>query len=74
MSTDYNGGDPTTGNWTELSVTLDTNPSSWTSWTDSGNIDLSSAVGGNVYIAFKYISTNSVSATYEIDNVLVTGE
>ena len=74
MSTDYNGGDPTTGNWTELSGTLDTDDSSWSSWTDSGNIDLSSVTGGTVYIAFKYISNSSSSATYEIDNVLVTGE
>ena len=41
---------------------------------DSGNIDLSSYTGGNVYIAFKYVSTSSGSATYEIDNVLVVGE
>ncbi len=75
MSSDYNGGDPATdGNWTELSVTLDTDADSWSSWTDSGNIDLSSVTGGNVYIAFKYVSTTSGSATYEIDNVLVMGE
>ena len=75
MSTDYNEGDPTSdGNWTELSVTLDTDTSSWSSWTDSGSIDLSSVTGGNVYIAFKYISTSGGSATYEIDNVLVLGE
>ena len=74
-SPDYSGGDPSTdGNWTELSVTLDTDSSSWSSWTDSGNIDLSSYTGGNVYIAFKYVSTSSGSATYEIDNVLVVGE
>ena len=74
-SSDYSGGDPTSdGNWTQLSVTLDTDSSSWSSWTDSGNIDLSSYAGGNVYIAFKYISTSSASATYEIDNVLLTGE
>lgn len=74
-SSDYSGGDPTTdGNWTELSVILDTDNSSWSSWTDSGNVDLSSYAGGNLYIAFKYVSTSSASATYEIDNVLLTGE
>ena len=47
MSTDYNEGDPTSdGNWTELSVTLDTDTDSWSSWTDSGSIDLSSVTGG----------------------------
>ena len=74
-SSDYSGGDPSTdGNWAELSVILDTDDSSWSSWTDSGNVDLSSYTGGNVYIAFKYLSTSSGSATYEIDNVLVAGE
>ena len=75
VSTDYSGGNPSTdGNWQELSVILDTDDSSWSSWTDSGNVDLSSFSGANVFIGFKYISTTSNSATYEIDNVLVTGE
>ena len=74
-SSEYSGGDPSSdGNWTELSVILDTDSSSWSSWTDSGNIDLSSYAGGNLYIAFKYVSTPSASATYEIDNVLLIGE
>lgn len=75
ISTDYSGGDPSSdGNWTELSVILDTDDSSWSSWTDSGNVDLNSYIGDNVYIGFKYISSSSGSATYEIDNVLVAGE
>jgi hypothetical protein len=75
VCTDYSGGNPLSdGNWEELSVVLDTDDSSWSSWTDSGNVDLSSYAGSNVYIGFKYISTSSNSATYEIDNVLVTGE
>jgi len=75
ISSDYSGGNPSLdGNWEELSVVLDTDDSSWSSWTDSGNVDLSSYAGSNVYIGFKYISTGSNSATYEIDNVLVTGE
>ena len=52
-ATDYNGGDPTTdGTWVALSPTLDTNTGSWSSWTDSGSLDLSAAAGGNVFIAF----------------------
>ena len=75
VSTDYSGGNPSSdGNWQELSVVLDTDDSSWSSWTDSGNVDLSSYSGANVFIGFKYVSTTSNSATYEIDNVLVTGE
>ena len=75
VSTDYSGGNPSTdGNWQELSVILDTDDSSWSSWTDSGNVDLSSFLGANVFIGFKYISTTSYSASYENENVLVTGE
>ena len=74
-ATDYNGGDPTTdGTWVALSPTLDTNTGSWSSWTDSGSLDLSAAAGGNVFIAFKYTSTSSSAATWEIDNVKVSAE
>ncbi len=72
MCTDYNGGDPTTdGSWVQLSADFDTNTSSWSSWTDSGNVDVSAAAGGNLFFAFKYVSTSSAAATYEVDNVLV---
>ena len=74
-ATEYNGGDPTTdGTWVALSPTLDTNTGSWSSWTDSGSLDLSAAAGGNVFIAFKYTSTSSAAATWEIDNVKVSAE
>ena len=70
--TDYNGGDPTTdGTWQALSPDLDTNTGSWSSWTNSGNLDVSAAAGGNLFVAFKYTSTNSSSSTWEIDNVKV---
>lgn len=66
-ATDYNGGDPTTdGTWVALSPTLDTNTGSWSSWTDSGSLDLSAAAGGNVFIAFKYTSTSSAAATWDM--------
>ena len=72
FSTDYNGGDPTTdGTWQALSPDLDTNTGSWSSWTNSGNLDVSAAAGGNLFVAFKYTSTNSASSTWEIDNVKV---
>lgn len=75
MATNYNGGDPNTdGDWTLLSATFDTNINSWSSWTDSGDVDVSAAAGGNLYIAFKYTSTTTASSTYEIDNVQVLSE
>ena len=73
-STNYNGGNPndTTNTWTQLTPVLDTNTGSWTSWTSSGILDVSAAVGGNLFVAFKYTSTTSGAATFEIDNVKVS--
>lgn len=69
-STDYdNGGNPATATWTDLSPTL--SPGSWT-WTHSGNIDLSS-ISSKMHIAFVYTSTSSNSATWEVDDVMITG-
>lgn len=84
-STDYAGtGDPaTTGTWTELTVpTL--SPGSTTSafpssYTNSGNIDLSSISGTAVYFAFRNDgadpagTTNDKTSAWEIDNIKITG-
>jgi len=70
ISSDYAGGDPNTATWTDLSATLDA--SNAYTWTNSGNIDISSFAGGNVHIAFKYTSTSSASMTWEVDNVKIT--
>ena len=44
MSTNYSEGNPNTdGNWIPLSAVLDTNTGSWSSWTDSGEVDVSAA-------------------------------
>ncbi|MFD0964346.1 DUF5689 domain-containing protein [Pseudofulvibacter geojedonensis] len=72
-SVDYDEmGDPSTATWTALNPTLDTNTGSWSSWTQSGDLDLSAAVGGNVYVAFKYVSTTSGgAATWQVDAVQI---
>ena len=70
MSTNYSGGDPSDSSWIQLNAILDTDTGSWSSWTDSGDLDVSAAQ--TLYIAFKYTSTTSASATYELDNVLVS--
>ena len=72
-STNYNGENPNAEEniWIPLSPILDTNTNSWSSWTSSGNLDISQGTGDNLYIAFKYTSTNSQAATFEIDNVKV---
>lgn len=71
VSTNYNGGDPTAAYWEDLSPILSTG--GW-SWTFSGNIDISAFAQGNLTIAFKYTSTDTESATWELDDIKVYGQ
>ena len=69
ISVDYDGtNDPNTATWTTLEAEL--SGGGW-SWTPSGSIDVSSYSGENVYIAFKYTSTDSDGATWEVDNIQI---
>lgn len=69
LSNDYDGSSaPSTATWTPVSAPLSTG--SW-NWVSSGDIDLASYIGGNVYVAFRYTSTTSASSTWEVDNVKV---
>jgi len=71
ISTNYDGsGNPASGNWNSLTGTL--SGGSW-EWTFSGDIDVSAYNGNAVYVAFKYTSTASESATWEVDDILITG-
>lgn len=73
ISEDYSGsGAPAAANWTLLPATYDASGNF--QFTSSGNIDLSAYKNKQVYIAFKYTSTSSAAATWEIDNVKVEGE
>ncbi len=72
VSSDYSGtGDPYSATWTTLSYTMC--PGNWT-WTPSGNVDLSNITGSAVYVAFQFTSTDTESATWEVDDVVITGE
>lgn len=72
ISTDYSGsGDPNAATWTGLSYTL--SPGTWT-WTSSGIIDLSTYDGNSVHVAFKFTSTTAGSATWEVDDIVISGE
>ncbi|MGC8864655.1 MAG: choice-of-anchor J domain-containing protein [Bacteroidales bacterium] len=71
VSTNYNGGDPTTAYWEPLEPILSSG--GW-SWTFSGNIDISAFAQGDLTIAFKYTSTDTESATWEVDNVKIYGQ
>ncbi len=78
VSTNYNGtGLPNTASWTQITTA---NLPVWTSgsftpFTSSGGINISSFVGNsNFRIAFKYTSTTSAAASWEVDNVKVVGQ
>jgi hypothetical protein len=74
ISKNYSGsGNPALATWTPLTATLAPVNSNFV-WTNSGVIDISAYTGtGNnkVYVAFKYTSTTSASATWELDNVKI---
>ena len=74
MVTSEYTGDAKTTTWTEVDFEA-VNNGSW-SFQKTGNISLPIAFIGaeNVVIAFKYISTTETSSTWEVNNVLVTGE
>jgi len=68
ISSDF-AGDPSTATWNAISFT----PSAggW-DWAASGEIDLS-VYSGTVSLGFKFLSTTDGSATWEVDNILITG-
>ncbi len=72
VSTDYNGSDPTTASWTTMTVPNLPSGSDFTS-VNSGDIDLSNFEGETIYIGFKYLSSTSNAATWEIFDVAVKG-
>lgn len=75
VSTNYTAGaDPATADWTELTATMATPPNSgYSDFIGSGNIDLSSFAGQQVFIAWKYVNGNSNPAeTWELDDIMVT--
>ncbi|MBQ8271292.1 MAG: choice-of-anchor J domain-containing protein [Bacteroidaceae bacterium] len=74
MITDSYTGDFYTTNWEEIDFGAQ-NDNTW-NFRNTGNIAIPAAYMGKeaVVIAFKYLSTTSASSTWEVNNVLVTGE
>ena len=68
VSTDYSG-DVETATWTELSLDQWPAGNNWTFI--SSTADLTPVAGWTVTIAFKYTSTTSASATWELRNFVV---
>ena len=70
FSNDYDGEDPAAATWTELEFEM--SPGSYT-WTESGVIEFTGFDGDNCYIGFKYTSTETEAAAWEIDDILLMG-
>ena len=70
FSNNYDGTNPATATWTELTFTMSTG--SFT-WTESGSIDLANFTGSSCYIGFKYTSTETAAAAWEIDDITLMG-
>lgn len=67
-------GSPATTTWTELTGVNHNVTTAW-QYISSGNVTIPAAAkSANSRIAFKYISSATQSATWEIKNVKVTGE
>jgi len=65
---------PSTATWTEIAGINWHGGSPYWQWTYSGAIDLSNLSGASANIAFKYTSTASQAAAWEIDDILLTGQ
>ena len=70
FSNDYDGENPATATWTELEYEMSTG--SYT-WAESGTIDLANFTGDECYIGFKYISTDTEAAAWEVDDITLMG-
>lgn len=71
ISTNYKSGLPSTAAWDKLNIPTYPSGSNW-NFVSSGNIDLSAYAGCSVTIAFKYISTSTAAAQWEVKNFSVT--
>jgi hypothetical protein len=71
--TDNYTGNYATTTWTKLNPILDSDLSKFAPFVSSGKLDISNFAGKNVVVAFKYTSTATASATWELDNVKVRG-
>ncbi len=71
MSTDYTDGDPKNATWEQVEITTYPDGVSWT-YVSSGEIAIPAAyMKANARFAFKYLCSDSESATWEIKNLVV---
>jgi len=70
FTNDYDGSDPTAATWVALEYVKSTGSYAWT---ESGAIDLASFTGDECYIGFKYTSTETEAAAWEVDDITLMG-
>lgn len=71
VSTDYNGlGDPSTATWGAIDLTTKPAGTSWTAVL-SEDYDFSAYEGKKIHVAFKYESTTTTAATWEVENMVI---
>ncbi len=75
ISTNYDGSsDPSDAqfSWEDITdeANFDNNVGSW-NMVSSDEVDLSDFSGQSIYIAFKYVGSDSDGSTYQIDNILL---
>lgn len=75
VSTDYDGSsDPSTnGTWNDITSMFTFNEEGSWDFYAAGEGDVTEYKGANTYFAFKYTSSDSDAATWEIDNALIYG-
>lgn len=73
-SDSYTSGDPSAASWTELVEVVPKFPIQGTAVYKNISASLDGALGKNIYLAFQFIGgTEASSASYDIDNLSVTG-
>jgi len=70
FSNDYDGADPTAATWVEIEYNKSTGSFAWA---ESGTIDLANFAGDECYIGFKYTSTETEAAAWEVDDITLMG-
>ena len=75
VSTDYDGAsDPsTTGTWEDITSMFTFNESGSWDFYAAGDADVTAYKGASTYFAFKYTSSSSDAATWEVDNAIIYG-
>ncbi len=70
ISDDYDGTNAATATWNELTYVK--SAGSW-AWVESGAVSLEGYSGTNCHIGYKYTSTETEAAGWEVDDIIMVG-